>query len=113
MTHGDSLTTMWGWWAEYVYQDDVPRFAHYAEAVWDIHEGSEEEKAKAGIAATVAYFRELGMPTCFTELGIGVQDERVLGRLADSFSAGGTKKVGNFHPLDRATAVKIYRMANH
>ncbi len=113
VTHGDSLTTMWGWWAEYVYQDDVPRFAHYAEAVWDIHEGSEEEKAKAGIAATVAYFRELGMPTCFTELGIGVQDERVLGRLADSFSAGGTKKVGNFHPLDRATAVKIYRMANH
>ncbi len=113
VTHGDSLTTMWGWWAEYVYHDDVARFAHYAEAVWDVHEGTDEAKAKAGIAATVAFFREMGMPTCFSELGIGELNQVTIHNLADSFSAGGTKRVGSFHPIDKATAIEIYNLANH
>lgn len=113
VTHGESLTALWGWWAQYVLPDDVPRFAHYAEAVWGVTEGADEEKAKAGIEKTVAWFRELGMPTDFSELGIGVLDRRVLEDLADSFSAGGTKTVGSLHPLGREEAIEVYKLANH
>ena len=32
--------------------------------------------------------------------------------LADSCTAGGTKIVANFHPIDKQTAIAIYRLAN-
>lgn len=112
VTHGASLTAVWGSWASYVYQDDIPRFAQYAARIWQITEGTEAERAKAGIERTVAYFQEIGMPTNFTELGIGVQSEEVLAQLADSCTAGGTKTVANFHPIDKQTAIEIYRLAN-
>lgn len=112
VTHGASLTAVWGSWAEYVYQDDIPRFAQFAERIWNITEGTEEERAKAGIEKTVAYFKEINMPTNFTELGIGIQSETVLEALADSCTAGGTKVVANFHPIDKAAAIEIYKMAN-
>ena len=113
VTHGASLTAVWGAWANYVYRDDIPRFAKFAAKIWGITEGTEEERAKAGIEKTVAYFKEIGMPTNFTELGIGVQSEEVLEALADSCTAGGTKVVANFHPIDKQTAIEIYRLANH
>ena len=112
VTHGASLTAVWGSWARFVYQDDIPRFAQFAEKIWGIKDGSEEERAKAGIDKTVAYFKEIDMPTNFTELGIGVQSEEVLEQLADSCTAGGTKVVANFHPLDKQTAIEIYKLAN-
>ena len=112
VTHGASLTSVWGAWANYVYRDNVPRFAQFAEKIWGITAGTEEERAQAGIEKTVAYFKEIGMPTSFTELGIGVQSEEVLEALADSCTAGGTKVVANFHPIDKQTAIEIYRLAN-
>jgi alcohol dehydrogenase YqhD (iron-dependent ADH family) len=112
VTHGASLTAVWGAWANYVYRDDIPRFAQFAAKIWGITEGSEEERAKAGIEATIAYFKEIGMPVNFTELGIGVQSDDVLEALADSCTAGGTKVVANFHPIDKQTAIAIYRLAN-
>ncbi len=112
VTHGASLTAVWGAWANYVYRDDIPRFAQFAAKIWGITDGSEEERAKAGIAATIAYFKEIGMPVNFTELGIGVQSDDVLEALADSCTAGGTKVVANFHPIDKQTAIAIYRLAN-
>ena len=112
VTHGASLTAVWGAWANYVYRDDIARFAQFAAKIWGITEGSEEERAKAGIAATIAYFKEIGMPVNFTELGIGVQSDDVLEALADSCTAGGTKVVANFHPIDKQTAIAIYRLAN-
>ncbi|SHK84037.1 hypothetical protein SAMN05216582_12031 [Selenomonas ruminantium] len=113
VTHGASLTAVWGSWAKYVYRDDIPRFAKFAEKVWNIKDGTEEERAQAGIKRTVAYFKEIHMPTNFTELGIGIQSEDVLAKLADSCTAGGTKTVANFHPIDKIAAIEIYKLANH
>lgn len=113
VAHGASLTAVWGAWAEFVWKDDPARFAKFAECIWDIRDGSVEEKARKGIACTVDYFRELSMPTCFTELGIGAQSAEVLEALADMVTAGGTKTVANFHPIDKQTAIDIYQLANH
>ncbi|WP_033170412.1 iron-containing alcohol dehydrogenase [Selenomonas sp. ND2010] len=113
VTHGASLTTIWPAWAKYVWQDDPERFATYAERIWNITTGTTAEKAKAGIEKTVEYFRSLDMPTNFTELGIGIQDKRSIEYLADMATAEDTKKLGNFHPLDKAAAIEIYQLANH
>ena len=112
-THGETLTSVWGWWAQYVYQDDIPRFARFAEKVWDVSEGTEEERAREGIRRQVAFFKEIGMPCCFTELGIGVLNEATIHELADTVTAGGAKTVGNFHPIGRKEAIDIYTLANH
>ena len=113
VTHGASLTSVWGSWASYVWQDNPERFARFAEKVWDITEGTVEEKAQKGIEATIAYFKEIDMPTNFTELGIGVQNKEMIEYLADMVTAGGTKTVAVFHPIDKETAIEIYNMANH
>ena len=113
VTHGASLTSVWGSWANYVWQDNPERFAQFAEKVWDITEGTVEEKAQKGIEITIAYFKELDMPTNFTELGIGVQNKEMIEYLADMVTTGGTKTVATFHPIDKETAMEIYNMANH
>ncbi len=113
VAHGASLTAMWGSWARYVYKDNPERFAQYAERVWDVTTGTAEEKARAGIRCTEEFFKKLHMPICFTELGIGVQEESMLEYLADMCTDHGKKKVAFFHPIDRQTAIEIYRMANH
>ncbi|MBQ3972394.1 MAG: iron-containing alcohol dehydrogenase [Selenomonadaceae bacterium] len=112
VTHGASLTALWGSWARYVYEDDPERFARYAERIWGIDSGTAEERARAGIRKTEDFFREMDMPTNFTELGIGVQTEAVLEYLADMCTANGSNKIGCFHPIDKNAAIEIYRMAN-
>ena len=113
VAHGASLATMWPSWARYVYQDNPERFAQYAENVWGVNSGTAEERARAGIRMTEEFFKEIKMPTCFSELGIGVQDDAALGQLADMCTSGGTKKVAVFHPMDKADCLAIYKMANH
>ncbi|MBQ8697534.1 MAG: iron-containing alcohol dehydrogenase, partial [Schwartzia sp.] len=87
-------------------------FAQYAEAVWGATVGTVEEKARAGIRETEEFWRGLGLPLYFTELGVGELDEDALAALADSCTDGGKKTVGEFRPLDKETALAIYRRAN-
>ena len=113
VTHGESLTVMWPAWAREVYLDAPERFAEYAENVWGATVGTVEEKARAGIRETEEFWRGLGLPLSFTEIGIGELDEAALAALADSCTDGGKKTVGAFRPIDRETAIAIYRRANH
>ena len=113
VTHGASLTTVWGSWAGYVWQDNPERFARFAENIWGITAGTTEEKAQKGIEATLAYFKEIDMPVNFTELGIGVQNKEMIEYLADMVTSDGTKTVATFHPIDKETAMEIYQLANH
>ena len=80
---GASLTTMWAWWARTVYKTKPERFAGLAENIFGVTEGSVDEKANAFIDKLEAYFKEIGMPTNFTELGIGVQKDDELKFLAN------------------------------
>ena len=112
VAHGASLTTVWASWARTVYTDKPERFANFAEKIFGITDGTIDERARAGIDAMENYFRELGTPTNFTELGIGVQSDDELKILADMVTANGTKKVATFRPLDRDLVLEIYRKAN-
>ena len=110
--HGESLSAVWASWARYVYKEEPQRFAIFAERVWGIHHEDLNEMALAGIAATEAYFASIHMPTNFTELGIGKQDEKSLQYLADRCSDYGKKTVANFKKLTREDMYNIYKMAN-
>ena len=112
VAHGASLSTVWGPWAKYVCMTGPDRFARFAKNVWGIDAGNDVHTARAGIDRTVDYFSSLGMPVCFTDLGIGVQGEEVLRDLADRCMFGGTRKIGSFRVLDAGDAYQIYKAAN-
>lgn len=117
VAHGASLSTIWGSWAQYCYKTKPERFIRFAKQVWGIEETSteeisNEEIAKRAIDKTTAFFASLNMPTCFTELGIGVQSEEMIGELADRCVFYGKRKIGSFRELDREDVYQIYKLAN-
>lgn len=113
VAHGASLSTIWGSWAKYCYKAKPERFVQYANKVWGLNKNSIEETVNAAIEETVSYFKSLGMPTCFSELGIGVQSEEMLRELSDRCMFYGKRKIGGFKVLDGNDAFEIYKMANH
>jgi alcohol dehydrogenase YqhD (iron-dependent ADH family) len=80
--------------------------------VWGITGDNAEEVGMAAIDRTVEFFASVGAPTCFSELGIGVQPESVINELSDRCVRFGERTIGNFRVLDRYDAYKIYTMAN-
>ncbi len=112
VAHGASLSVMWGAWARYSWQAHPERFVQFAKNVWGIERADAQQTALAAIDATVAYFKSLGMPTNFTELGIGVQSDEVLMGMAEKATRGDTMKIGSFKPLDRQRAFEVYQLAN-
>lgn len=109
-THGASLAVLWCKWARYVYEKDWERFAQYAVNVWACDEAS-PTLALDGIEKTETFFRQLGMPLTFTELGIGILSEEELMLMADRVTDGGTKTIGHI-PLGYEDVMNIYRSAN-
>ena len=112
VAHGASLTTMWGNWARHVKHVNIPRFAHYARTVWNAAISDDNAAADEGIKLTEKFFTQIGMPVCFSELGVGVQDFNVINDLANRCVFGGARKVGVFLPLNEDDCTKIYTAAN-
>lgn len=110
--HGATLSAVWGFWADYVYENDIPRFCHYGEAVWGIHMEDEKEAAKEAIRRTVEFFREIGMPVNLKELGVGRLTDEELKELADKATMGGTVKLSKIKELDVSDVYKIFQAAN-
>lgn len=113
VAHGASLSAVWRSWATYVYKERPERFARLGRKLWNIQVSDQDEAALMTIDATSDYFRSLGMPTCFSELGIGVQNPKVLEELSDSCTDCGRKTVANFKKLGRDDVYRIYELANH
>lgn len=113
VAHGASLSAIWGSWAEYCRSVKPERFVRLARKVWGIASGDEESAAREAIDTTVSYFKSLGMPTCFSELGIGVLSDEMLNELADRCVYYGKRtSVGGFKKLYREDILNIYRLAN-
>ena len=114
--HGEALSALWCSWARYVCkanEDNYKLFARYARNVWDIAEPDVKKAANAGIDASEAYFKSLGMPGSIGELSCGVQDEAGIEDLAARVSYHGTRRVGTLVSLDHEALREIFAMANH
>lgn len=113
VAHGASLAAVWGDWAKYVYENDLERFCHYGKAVWGITTEDTKQAAAEAIQCTVSFFEEIGMPTCLSELGIGILDEETLRSLAMNATAGGTMELSHIRKLNVEDVYEIFARANH
>ena len=113
VSHGASLSTVWGSWADFCLPRDPARFARFGREVWGIREPDDGVAARTAIDATVRYFEEIGMPTCFSALGIGLQDEKQLAVMARAVTFDGSRKIGSFVVLGEEEILEIYRRCNH
>jgi alcohol dehydrogenase YqhD (iron-dependent ADH family) len=98
--------------AKYVYENDLERFKHYAKAVGGIQTEDAKLAAEEAIERTVAYFKEIGMPTCISELGVGEVSDETLRELSNSVSVGDTLVLSHIRKLRMEDVYQIYRMAN-
>ncbi len=112
VTHGDSLSAVWGAWAKELYKGALPRFARYAKTVWGVTEEDEEKAALLGIEKTVDFFKSIGMPVSLHDLGIDPSDDD-LKALALDATMQGTLKLSRIRPLDATDVNKIYEAARN
>ena len=108
--HGASLAIAFPAWAKYCYQYNIPRFAQYAVRVWgcEMDYVNPETTALAGIAATEAFFRSIGMPVRLSDIGIG---ESEIPDLASRITSGGTGTVQSYITCGMQEFTDILRLA--
>ncbi len=71
LTHGATLAIVLpGLWRT-LKQKKMGKLVQFGERIWQITQGSEEERAEATIQKTEAFFKSLGLPTRLSEAGIG------------------------------------------
>lgn len=116
VTHGAGLTAVWGSWARYVLDDCLDRFVRFAVNVMGVTyagDGKEDRHLTAlrGIEAMEAFYREIGMPTTLSELGVSPTEEQfqeLARRCRDA--VGG--KIGSAKVLYEQDLYNIYKGAN-
>lgn len=111
VAHGAGLAALWGSWARYVYREALDRFVKFAVNVMGVTpEGSPEEQVVHGIEAVEAFYRDIGMPTSLTELGVTPTDAQIE-EMADKcvLTTGG--HAGVVKPLEKADMISIYQAA--
>lgn len=110
IAHGAGLSIIFPAWMKYVYKTDVPRFAQYANRVFDIEINTMDLDATAlkGIKATEDFFKTLGMPIRLSEAGI--TDDR-FEEMANKATNNNTSTLGAFVKLTKEDIVAIYKLA--
>lgn len=110
IAHGAGLSIIFPAWMKYVYKTDVPRFAQYANRVFDIEINTMDLDATAlkGIKATEDFFKTLNMPIRLSEAGI--TDNR-FEEMANKATHNNTSTLGAFVKLTKGDIVAIYKLA--
>jgi NADP-dependent alcohol dehydrogenase len=94
---------------EYNFETKKEKLAQYAERVWNVTEGTLEEKAKAGIKKTTEFFHSLEIKTKLSDY---TKDyEGTAQEIAKRFNERGMTKIGEHRSLTPSDAEKIVEMA--
>lgn len=104
--HGATLSVIFPAWSRYLYEDNPVPFARLGEEVFDIFDGSDEEKALEAIEALEDFFRDIKAPTTLRELGVKEND---IERLADN--ACKLLPYGVLKELEPEDVLEIYKLA--
>ncbi len=109
IAHGAGLAVMFPAWMEYTMAHNPMRFAQFATRVFGISMDFEEPKrtAKAGIIALRNFFKSIGMPQNFADIGAREEDIPQMLKLlgVDQHT------IGHFVPLNRDDCEAIYKIA--
>ncbi len=106
VAHGAGLAVVTPAWMRYVYKEDLETFARFAEKIFDITEGSQEQKALQAIEQLVKFFQEIGAPVTLKELGVDYQD---LAKMAEN--AVQQRLLGRLKKLHQEDVLAIYQLA--
>ena len=109
VAHGAGLAVVFPAWMRHVYRTDVNRFARFAVRVWGVEPRFDlpERTALEGIDRLKAFFRGIGMPTSFKELGVPTDRIPEMARKATARGA-----LGNFQKLGEKDVLEISRLAS-
>ena len=108
VAHGAGLAVVFPAWAEFVMPYATERFARFAREVFAVTPTSDEAAAREGLAVLRSFFRSIGMPLTFAELGIPEPD---LEEMAYRVSAGKTFRIKSYIDLGYDEMLAIYRLA--
>lgn len=110
VAHGAGLAVIFPAFLRYQYTHDVIRAAQFAVRVFGIPMDDENpaRTALAGIDSLEAFFREIGMPTTFKELGAKEEDIPALVGKCDFNDDG---RIGRFNPLTQEQVAEVYKLA--
>jgi hypothetical protein len=108
VAHGAGLAVVFPAWMKHVYTNDVSRFARFASRVLGVEPRFDwpERTALEGIGKLKSFFRDIGLPTSFKELGVP-------GDRLEEMAKKATEKgpLGNFAKLGAQDVLSIYRLA--
>lgn len=109
VTHGAGLAVMFPSFMRYTIDEDVERYYRLARNVFGIEDDTDHKKvALKGIDALEMFFKEIGMPTSFKEVGAKEEDIEIL---LDKLAINRGKVFGSFKKLTREDARKIYLLS--
>lgn len=109
LTHGVGLAILTPAWMKYVLSDaTVKRFAMYARNVWDVKDDDDRAAANAGIYLTERFFKELGMPSKLSE--VGIDDSKFVVMAAEAVRTSGLSARA-YVKLSASDVEAIMRMA--
>ena len=106
VAHGASLSIVMPAWARYLYEDNPVPFARLGEAVFDIFDGTDEEKALEAIEALEDFFKDINSPITMREVGIKEED---IEKIAANASRGET--FGALKELNADDVLEIFKIA--
>ncbi len=109
IAHGAGLAVIWPAYLKYIAPHCTARMLQYAQRVWGVEMDYDhpERTVAAGIAATEAYFRSLGMPGTLRELGLG---EDAIDEMAERCTNYGKRTLHSYVPLNKKEIMEIYRL---
>lgn len=109
VTHGAGLSVIVPAWMTFMAGHNPKKIARFANRVFGVPESEDlEEMALAGVSRLKHFFRFIGLPVNFKELGIENPD---IDRLADSLHRNKGEFVGNYVKLTKQDSKEIYRLA--
>ncbi|HOP56969.1 MAG TPA: iron-containing alcohol dehydrogenase [Bacillota bacterium] len=109
VAHGAGLAVMYPAYMKYVMDTNIERFRKLAINVFEIKETNDSKSvALQGIEALKAFYRKIGMPTNFQELGVKKED---IPLLLATLEKNRGQKFGNFQELTLDDAKNIYLLA--
>jgi alcohol dehydrogenase YqhD (iron-dependent ADH family) len=112
VTHGAGLAVIFPAWLTFMASHNVHKPYQFATRVWDVpipENGNKEAAALEGVRRLKAFWRSIGLPTNFKELGIEQPDIDLLVRKLHEDKG---ELVGSYLQLSRKDTQQIYELAN-
>jgi len=110
VTHGAGLAVMFPAYMKYTIDEDIHRYYQLATRVFGIERDELNKKGIAlqGIAQLENFFKEIGMPLSFDEIGAKKED---IDQFLDRLDINRGYPVGSFKKLTREDCKNIYLLA--